>query len=166
MYLGYDRHRLPGPVGIRLIVSQRDPQAPQADQNRAAIRISDDAYHAFAFGCFNLGVYLKHYALQCNFQEADAIFSRAPNSGSIDIDQPQRPSAASYVPTFNGRLVMLGQSVVAESRLRSADSRCSKPLPTATTVNVELTDLKQVLVNFGRQVFVSLNLEFEWVQSD
>jgi hypothetical protein len=61
---------------------------------------------------------------------------------------------------------MLRQSVVAESRLRSADSRCSKPLPTATTVNVELTDLKQVLVNFGRQVFVSLNLEFEWVQSD
>ena len=86
MYLGYFRYCLPGPVGIRLIVFQRDPQVPQADQNSATVRIGDDVYHAFAFGCFNLGVYLKHCALRCNFQEADAIFLRAPNSGIIGIE--------------------------------------------------------------------------------
>jgi hypothetical protein len=59
---------------------------------------------------------------------------------------------------------MLRQGVVAENRTSIGGLAQLHALADGVE-NVELTDLKRVLVSFGQQVFVSLNLEFEWVQS-
>jgi hypothetical protein len=60
MYLGNHGHTgfLPGRVKNQLFVTQRNPYALKADQDRSALRVSDNAYYALAFGCFDPWVYL------------------------------------------------------------------------------------------------------------
>jgi len=45
-----------------LFVAERNPQALQADQDRAALGIGDEPDRAFAFGGFNPRVDLEHGA--------------------------------------------------------------------------------------------------------
>ena len=51
---------LPGPVEDRVLVAERNPQALQADQDRAPLGVGDEPDRAFAFGSFNPGVDLEH----------------------------------------------------------------------------------------------------------